>query len=207
LVSDIDQWEGTRNVVTLMTLHASKGLEFPVVFISGLEEGLLPFYSAEIAGTDLEEERRLLYVGMTRAQQKLWLSYTKLRYRYGEPGFPMQSRFLSEIGTAGVKRKESIATRRVEDTVPVTAERGKKQRVRQRHTNGDGFYADELHDYENESQEGVTIKAGVRVQHEVFGEGKVVQVTGRGDSRKATVHFDDYGVKNLILKFAKLKPA
>ncbi|MCI0706151.1 MAG: UvrD-helicase domain-containing protein [Ignavibacteriae bacterium] len=207
LVSDIDQWEGTRNVVTLMTLHASKGLEFPVVFVAGLEEGLLPFYSAEISGTDLEEERRLLYVGMTRAQQKLYLSHTKLRYRYGEPSFPMQSRFLTEIGTNGIKRRESLSPRRAVDTATIGLERSKRTRAKQRQTNGDGYFADDLHDYENESQEAVVIKAGTRVQHEIFGEGKVVQVTGKGDARKATVHFDDYGVKNLILKFAKLKPA
>ena len=208
LVSDIDQWEGTRNVVTLMTLHASKGLEFPVVFISGLEEGLLPFYSSEVSGHDLEEERRLLYVGMTRAQKNLYLSYTKLRYRYGEPSFPMQSRFLSEIGTEGVKRKESIPTRRVTDVVTQSSNgSSRKARPKQRQTNGDGFYSDDLHDYENESQEPTAIKAGTRVQHEVFGEGKVVQITGKGDQRKATVHFDEYGVKNLILKFAKLRQA
>src|SRR3972149_10377244 len=84
LVSDIDTWEGTTNAVTLMTLHASKGLEFPVVCVAGLEEGLLPFASSQMDPADVEEERRLLYVGMTRAQRKLYLAYAHMRYRFGE---------------------------------------------------------------------------------------------------------------------------
>src|SRR5690606_25154148 len=97
LVSDVDAWEGTSNAVTLMTLHSSKGLEFPVVMITGLEEGLLPFYSATIDRPALEEERRLTYVGMTRAKEKLYLSHARMRYRFGEPATPGPSRFLSEI--------------------------------------------------------------------------------------------------------------
>ncbi|HEY4611558.1 MAG TPA: UvrD-helicase domain-containing protein [Bacteroidota bacterium] len=206
LVSDIDQWEGTRNVVTLMTLHASKGLEFPVVCIAGLEEGLLPFYSADVSDANLEEERRLLYVGMTRAQKKLYLTHTKLRYRFGEPSFPTQSRFLSEIGTDGVTVKESISTRRAGESV-ASERQFRKSRGNGKHTKADEFFSDQLPDYENESQEPGEIKAGVRVQHEIFGEGKVVKVSGKGEDRRAVVHFDDYGVKNLILKFAKLRHA
>ena len=79
LVADIDQWEGEKNAVTLMTLHASKGLEFSVVFIAGLEEGLLPFYSSTSESADVEEERRLMYVGITRAEQKLYITHTRMR--------------------------------------------------------------------------------------------------------------------------------
>lgn len=210
LVSDIDQWEGTRNAVTLMTLHSSKGLEFPVVFISGLEEGLLPFYSAEITGGDLEEERRLFYVGMTRAQKKLYFSSTKLRYRYGEPSFPISSRFLSEIGSEGFDRVESTSLRKsLSASLFSSGKSFQKGRdgVRKKVVPEDQFFSDTLHDYADESQEVVEIKAGLRVHHEIFGEGKVVQVSGRGEARKAAVHFDEYGVKNLVLKFAKLRPA
>ncbi len=210
LVSDIDQWDGTRNAVTLMTLHSSKGLEFPVVFIAGLEEGLLPFYSAEITGGDLEEERRLFYVGMTRAQKKLYFSSTKLRYRYGEPTFPIASRFLSEIGSEGIDRVESSSLRKSRSaslfsngrSVLKGRDGGRKKTVPE-----DQYFSDTLHDYADESQEVVEIKAGLRVHHEIFGEGKVVQVSGRGEARKAIVHFDEYGVKNLVLKFARLRPA
>jgi DNA helicase-2/ATP-dependent DNA helicase PcrA len=215
LVSDIDEWEGNRNVVTLMTLHASKGLEFPVVIIAGVEEGLLPFYSLETSGADLEEERRLMYVGMTRAEQKLYLTCTKLRYRFGEPSFPTQSRFLTEIGDDGVIEELSPSLRKSvrlsSRTSVATALNRRKNHSRggaQPRTHEETYFSDALHDYESESQEvpeSGEIKPGVRVHHEIFGEGRVVQVSGRGDQKKATVHFDEYGVKNLVLKFAKLK--
>lgn len=215
LVSDIDEWEGNRNVVTLMTLHSSKGLEFPVVIIAGVEEGLLPFYSMETSGADLEEERRLMYVGMTRAEKKLYLTCTKLRYRFGEPSFPMKSRFLTEIGTDGVMELESPSIRKsVRLSPPKTIETSLSHRRNNTHSRSqrkpreEEYFSDTLHDYESESQEVPDlkeIKAGVRVHHEIFGEGKVVQVSGRGDQKKATVHFDEYGVKNLVLKFAKLR--
>lgn len=215
LVADIDEWEGSRNAVTLMTLHSSKGLEFPVVIIAGVEEGLLPFYSMETSGADLEEERRLMYVGMTRAEKKLYLTCTKLRYRFGEPSFPMKSRFLTEMGTDGVTELESPSIRKsVRLSSSKTVETSLSHRRNNAHSRSqrkpreEEYFSDTLHDYESESQEMPDlkeIKAGVRVHHEIFGEGKVVQVSGRGDQKKATVHFDEYGVKNLVLKFAKLK--
>jgi len=93
LVSDIDQWEDKHNAVTLMTLHSAKGLEFPVVFVTGLEEGLLPFYTTTIDQTELEEERRLLYVGITRAMRKLYLTHSRTRYRFGDVSFQNPSSF------------------------------------------------------------------------------------------------------------------
>jgi DNA helicase-2/ATP-dependent DNA helicase PcrA len=209
LVSDIDTWEDSRNVVTLMTLHSSKGLEFPTVFITGLEEGLLPFYSAETSGADLEEERRLMYVGMTRAKQKLYMTYTKLRYRFGDPMFPSKSRFLSEIGSEGVQLVGGISLRKAGEATQYTAGRNgrRKRPIAEQHSAEERYFTDDLHDYENDPQESIDIKAGTRVQHELFGIGKVVEVSGRGEAKKAVVRFDDYGVKNLVLKFAKLRPA
>ncbi len=208
LVSDIDSWEDSRNVVTLMTLHSSKGLEFPTVFITGLEEGLLPFYSAETSGADLEEERRLMYVGMTRAKQKLYMTYTKLRYRFGDPMFPSKSRFLSEIGSEGVQIVGSASVRNADDATRYTGSRnGRRKRPIPEQNSEEHYFADDLHDYENEMPEGIDIKAGARVHHELFGAGKVVEVSGRGEAKKAVVRFDEYGVKNLVLKFAKLRPA
>jgi DNA helicase-2/ATP-dependent DNA helicase PcrA len=210
LVSDIDTWEGTQNAVTLMTLHSSKGLEFPVVVITGLEEGLLPFYSNTIDRTDLEEERRLFYVGVTRAQRKLYLTHTRMRYRFGEPSYPSSSRFLTEMGSENVEVVESRGSKRAFepsngdsfDQRPRRTRREEKPR-----TGDDGFFGDPIPDYESESQEMLEVKRGSLVLHETFGRGKVIDVKGSGDAKKAVVAFDEYGVKNLILKFARLKPA
>ena len=210
LVSDIDTWEGTQNAVTLMTLHSSKGLEFPIVTIAGLEEGLLPFYSNTIDRADLEEERRLFYVGVTRAQKKLYLMHARMRYRFGEPSFPSSSRFLAEIGTENVELVESKGGRRAFepsngdsfDQRPQRTPRGGKAKG-----DDEGYFKDPIPDYESESQEALEVKRGSIVVHETFGRGKVIEVKGSGDAKKAVVHFDEYGVKNLILKFARLKPA
>jgi DNA helicase II / ATP-dependent DNA helicase PcrA len=208
LVADIDSWDETRNVVTMMTLHASKGLEFPVVFVSGVEEGLLPFYSTTIERGELEEERRLFYVGITRAQTKLFLSKTQMRYRFGESAFASASRFLSEIGE---EKLEVVEGRSGPTSLLHGGRRGiaHPPRVVSERTPAreEQFFADESPDYENDSQESFEIKQGTAVRHEMFGKGKVIRVTGKGDAMKAVVDFDDYGVKNLLVKFARLRPA
>jgi DNA helicase-2/ATP-dependent DNA helicase PcrA len=208
LVADIDSWDETRNVVTLMTLHASKGLEFPVVFVSGVEEGLLPFYSNTIERGELEEERRLFYVGITRAQTKLFLSKTQMRYRFGESAFASASRFLSEIGE---EKLEVVEARSGQTSLLPGGRRGMAQRPRiiseQAPAREEHFFADESPDYENDSQESFEIKQGTAVRHEMFGKGKVIRVSGKGDTMKVVVDFDDYGVKNLLVKFARLRPA
>lgn len=205
LVSDLDSWEGETNAVTLMTLHSSKGLEFPVVMITGLEEGILPFYSSAIDRIELEEERRLLYVGMTRAKERLFLTRTKMRYRFGEPTYPGPSRFLSEIGSEQVLVHESQQSRRVVESGHARAPRRRVWENKKREHEAE--FTDPIPDYESESQEVLEIRRGVLVVHETFGRGKVIEVNGSGDTRKAVVQFDEYGVKNLILKFARLRPA
>ncbi|MCX6143047.1 MAG: UvrD-helicase domain-containing protein [Ignavibacteriales bacterium] len=208
LVADIDSWDETRNVITLMTLHASKGLEFPVVFVSGVEEGLLPFYSNTIERGELEEERRLFYVGITRAQTKLFLSKTQMRYRFGESAFASPSRFLSEIGE---EKLEVVEGRSGPTSLLPGGRRGMAHHPRivseRAPAREERFFADESPDYENDSQESFEIKQGTAVRHEMFGKGKVIRVTGKGDTMKAVVDFDDYGVKNLLVKFARLRPA
>lgn len=206
LVADIDTWEGTRNAVTLMTLHSSKGLEFPVVFIAGLEEGLLPFYSNTIDRTDLEEERRLFYVGMTRAQKKLYILHTKLRYRFGEVSYPSVSRFLSEIGNENVERIANELQRRTSSVATNGTRRNYRNYDRRIKPPGPAESIDTLPDYESESQDAFDVQRGSFVLHATFGKGKVIEVTGKGESKKAAVQFEGYGVKRLILKFAKLRP-
>ncbi|MCX6135607.1 MAG: UvrD-helicase domain-containing protein, partial [Ignavibacteriales bacterium] len=206
LVADIDNWDDSRNVVTLMTLHASKGLEFPVVFVAGVEEGLLPFYSSTIERRALEEERRLLYVGITRAQNKLFLSKVQMRYRFGEAAFASPSRFLTEIG---VENLEVVQTRSHRSSFSGEGSVRDLPRARgvpeRKVPKEEQFFADEAPDYENESQESFEMRQGTRVMHEMFGRGKIVRVNGKGDAMKVVVDFEDFGVKNLLVKFARLR--
>jgi len=210
LVSDIDTWEGEHNAVTLMTLHASKGLEFPVVMIAGLEEGLLPFYSSTIESSDVEEERRLFYVGITRAQQKLYITHTNLRYRFGDVTYPSESRFLHELGTENIERlglkpqRQRAAASLFEFDKAAAASRRAAQKKKTEET---AYFHDAMPDYESESQEHFEIKRGTEVKHEIFGYGRVMVVSGKGDAQKAVVEFESCGTKNLILKYARLRPA
>ena len=209
LVSDIDTWEGEHNAVTLMTLHASKGLEFPVVMIAGLEEGLLPFYSSTIESSDVEEERRLFYVGITRAEQKLYITHTSLRYRFGDVTYPSESRFLHELGTdniehVGMKPQRQRAASVFEFDKPASAAR---QTAHRKKSEEAVFSSDAMPDYESETQEHFELKRGAMVKHEIFGFGRVMVVSGKGDAQKAVVQFESCGTKNLIVKYARLRPA
>lgn len=215
LVSDVDQAEFGRNVVTLMTLHAAKGLEFPVVFITGLEEGLFPLSNAMLARKELEEERRLFYVGVTRAMKKLYLMYALTRYRFGEFGYSVKSRFLDELDESkmvveGSVRRASMPSLSAQPgngsagfTKPRSAYR------RQGASEEKKYFTDTMPDYENESQDPLTRlhKVGARVVHENFGPGRIVAINGAGGDARAVVDFESVGRKQLMLKFANLKTA
>jgi DNA helicase-2/ATP-dependent DNA helicase PcrA len=193
-----------------MTLHSSKGLEFPVVLIAGLEEGLLPFYTNSIEQPDLEEERRLFYVGITRSEQKLYITHTNLRYRFGDVMYPSESRFISELGVENI---EHISTRtQHKRTVASLLELDKAETlphrsIRHKAKEEAQYFNDTMPDYESESQVSFEIKRGILVRHEMFGRGRVIEVNGKGESQKAVVQFDEVGTKNLIVKYAKLRPA
>jgi DNA helicase-2/ATP-dependent DNA helicase PcrA len=202
LVSDIDTWEGEKNAVTLMTLHASKGLEFPVICVTGLEEGLLPFSGSQLSSSDVEEERRLFYVGMTRAEKRLYLSHASTRFRFGEVSYQSPSRFLTELGSDGIVFDRSVSPQR--SVRPPARARGVREASKS-FARDDNFTPDPLPDYESESQEEVTVRKGLFVRHEVFGRGKVVEVQGRGEQQKAVVQFEQYGLKSLILRYARLR--
>ncbi|CUS80735.1 DNA helicase-2 / ATP-dependent DNA helicase PcrA [Candidatus Kryptonium thompsonii] len=178
LIAEIDTWENKRDAITLMTLHSAKGLEFPVVFITGLEEGLFPIASSIYNLKELEEERRLFYVGMTRAMRKLYLSYAKERMRAGNVFVQKRSRFLDEIPPELVSYYSSR-----ED---------KKERVREVKISSPMFQPK-------------NIGVGSLVKHEVFGLGVVVDISGSGDGIRVMVDFKEYGRKLLLLKYANLK--
>ncbi len=206
LIADVDEWDDRTNAVTLLTLHSAKGLEFPVVFITGLEEGLLPFYSEPIDRKDLEEERRLCYVGMTRAMRKLYLSYTRVRFRFAEMTAQSPSRFLEEIPAELI---ETVASRgrysRLQAAVHESGRRRMPGREKISESHAAPFVADEVPDYENEGDGLDRLHVGGLVEHELFGRGKVLHLSGKGESLKAVVNFPSAGKKNLLLKYARLK--
>ena len=187
LISGIDQFNEEANSVTMMTVHSAKGLEFPIVFITGCEEDIFPLNPRFDADSRTEEERRLFYVAITRAQQKVFITYARSRYRFGEVAYQSKSRFLDELDpdtfdelNGGVGRK---------------AGRRKKSEV-------DEYYQESYDDYDQERR---SLRVGSRVTHEIFGVGKILQITGSGDMQKVSISFEHHGTKNLLVKFANLK--
>jgi len=188
LVSDADQVAARGGSVALMTLHTCKGLEYPVVFIAGMEEGLFPHNRSQGSPSEIEEERRLLYVGMTRARRLLYLTNTLSRELYGNRQESRPSRFLAEIDPALIRRAGS-PPRNAPIRMP-----SKEPYV---------DYSESQVPYEHESNGEIAV--GMRVEHSTFGAGVVRRREGRGENAKAWVHFDRAGTKLLMLKFAKLR--
>ncbi|MBF6569047.1 MAG: UvrD-helicase domain-containing protein [Candidatus Binataceae bacterium] len=190
LVSDADQVNTAGGRIALMTLHTSKGLEYPAVFIAGMEEGLFPHSRAQNSDTEVEEDRRLCYVGMTRARELLYLTNTLSRELYGTRSESRSSRFLNEISTERMRR---IAPERERETSLL------------RPPSRDPYidYTDSQLPADRESGE---FAAGTRVIHPTLGRGVVRKKEGRGDAAKAWINFDRGGIKLLVLKFANLRP-
>lgn len=196
LVTDIDKYDTDKNAVTLMTTHSSKGLEFPVVFITGLEDGIFPLSSSMMEQEEMEEERRLFYVAITRAMQKLYMTYALQRYRFGNVSYQMKSRFINEIDTSKLDyQKSSVMTRHKSRS---NREEGSSIKYE--------FYNNKTSDdvLNDIFREDLGVKKGSVVFHNNFGKGRVLDVSGRGDAKKASIHFDKVGVKNIILKYANL---
>jgi DNA helicase-2/ATP-dependent DNA helicase PcrA len=204
LIADVDKTDTTQNNVTLMTLHAAKGLEFPVVFIAGVEEGLLPLMNGFVNGEDIEEERRLMYVGITRAMKKLYLTTVNVRYRFGDSTYATPSRFIAEINEQYLQREQS----RRQKIFTGVAQTRQQFYVRKNRSQFNDTDKQEFPDYENETQimKPKKLTIGMRVTHDVFGKGKIVHLTGAGESERAIVDFDTIGRKQLLVKFAQLIP-
>ena len=199
LITDIDTWDDRGNAVSLMTLHSAKGLEFPVVFIAGLEEGLFPLSRNMDSKSELEEERRLFYVGATRAKEKLYLTYARTRSRFGENqrnGMP--SRFLGELDPSVVELFQTrpnyySRSRPTHRTTP---------RRQQSHYEPE---AQEMPDYENFSQENVQFSRGMRIRHSHFGTGRIAAIEGHGENMKIVVTFDDGRTRKIMVKYATIE--
>lgn len=209
LVADVDRLDDKHNAVTLMTVHSAKGLEYDVVFIMGLEEGLFPIFQAIQSTNEIEEERRLFYVGMTRCMRKLYLSYAYSRYRMGELTYPNPSRFLKEINDGlyiyenGALRKESgfnkeldFFDRPTESQVPIKKPKNYSEKK---------LVVQHFRKYETQSQVAEELHVGCVVRHSTFGNGKILQLNGNGDETRAVIDFENAGRKQLMLKYAALE--
>lgn len=201
LLSDLDQSVPEDETVTLMTLHLSKGLEFPIVFMVGMEEGLFPSHRS-IESTEpekIEEERRVCYVGMTRAEEKLFMTYARRRKVWGQQQYHTPSRFLEELPKEGVVFQTSMARPRF-----VSHQRGRPQS-----TSFDPV--DDFQDFPDYDELAETIASnaqwhrGQRVRHPTYGEGSILQVEGQGEKTRVTVQFRGASVKKFVAKFAKLE--
>ena len=199
LISDLDKdIEKSEPKVSLMTIHLAKGLEFSNVYIVGLEEDLFPSALSSTTRSDLEEERRLFYVALTRAKKKIILSHSKTRYRWGKLNDCEPSRFISEIDTQFIKYNNLLNTK-------IKFKKSSESRIRfkkperkiplKQITNND--YSS------NSNSEYVDINQGDVILHNRFGKGEVVNTEGIGGDKKAEVNFEISGLKNILLKFAK----
>jgi DNA helicase-2/ATP-dependent DNA helicase PcrA len=178
LVSDQDELDDAEDgTVTLMTLHTAKGLEYPVVFLIGLEDGVFPHVRSLSDPQQLEEERRLAYVGVTRAQDRLYLTHAEHRTLWGSPQYNPASRFLDEIPAELVEHRGSqpgaSPARRVRDAEMVEIA-------------------------------GAEFRKGDTVMHTKFGEGRIAELSGEGERAEATVDFAEHGRKHLVLAYAPM---
>ena len=205
LESGDNQAQAGQDAVQLMTVHAAKGLEFDCVFITGLEEGLFPHENAMSDRDGLEEERRLMYVAITRARKRLYLSHSQTRLLHGQTRYNLKSRFFDELpehclkwltppqpsGWGGTGSAGWGGHRAIAQNVPQPAW-------------SPGWKAASAP--APEPERGTPIKAGMAVFHNKFGEGKVLAVEGAGDDARAQVNFPRHGTKWLALSVAKLTP-
>ena len=222
LLTDQDKKEDEdSDYVTLMTIHSAKGLEFPYVYVVGMEENLFPGIQSLSTREDLEEERRLFYVAMTRAETKLVLSYAESRYRWGNLTLSEPSRFIEEIDQSLIEKTRKASFRGTSSfneginfSNPFSRNFQEKREYQKREenkqytpyinksTNNTSLSQNSTSDFTAASPD--DIQEGMRVYHQKFGQGNVIKVEGIGPNKKATVVFDECGTKQLMLKFAKL---
>ncbi len=202
LVSDAETKEDSDDFVTMMTLHIAKGLEYPVVYVAGLEEGLFPHTASmddsDPADMELEEERRLFYVGMTRAEEKLFLSYSKQRKVWGQNQYQAPSRFLKEVPSEFLKAPLLKKTSSFLNTYS-TSSFGSDSRS--------SLSSNPFPDYESgeDSSDSSPYRKGRRVYHPHFGSGVIHQVEGQGSKEKISVLFDDRTLKKFLSQYANLE--
>lgn len=199
LVADIDSVDGDDNQVLLMTLHSAKGLEFPYVYLAGMEDGIFPSYMTITADdpTEIEEERRLCYVGITRAMKELTLSCAQQRMIRGETQYNKVSRFIKEIPRELVELGREFPEKKLKEIPMPTSYQQMKQAFKQ-----PAFIPKQ---FEVKKVQGLDYGVGDTVKHIKFGAGVVTDITEGGRDYEVTVNFDKVGVKKMFASFAKLK--
>ena len=205
LLSEADEAQGANEAkIWLMSMHAAKGLEFPTVIVAGMEEGLFPHARSTEDEEEVEEERRLCYVCLTRARERLFLTGASRRRIFGDYQATEPSRFLDEIPAALVDRLEPVAPPRWEhSSYQARGPQGRRGPSRDRETTSDApAFA-----YEHEDQSAHGVRRGMRVRHRQFGVGTVLEIEDQGDDLKLTVRFAAVGTKKLLARYAGLEPA
>ena len=213
LISDIDSYNEDEDAVVLMTLHSAKGLEFPIVFIPGMEEGIFPGNQSMFSEEDLEEERRLAYVGITRAKKKLYLISSQQRMLYGQTSRNMPSRFLREIPSSVIDDQSVVARRSTRFTTPRTAyANASRNELGHSSHNKIGSYTQSSSSAHKFGQAGnaaqknnIDFKVGDTVCHKSFGTGTVLTVTPMGGDMLLEVAFDKAGTKKMMANYARLE--
>lgn len=209
LISTIDDNNNDDNTVSLMTIHSAKGLEFSTVFIVGVEENIIPNIRMSSSLREIEEERRLMYVAITRAQMHCIITYAKSRYRYGKMEFCRPSRFISEIDSNYIHNNEDeIRTETDSAKWGRTSNMFTNRHVKVSHFTNENFVS-KNRPMESDISASVDynsdVKIGDIIEHQRFGIGTIEMLDGEGENTKATVRFNNAGTKQLLLKFAKYK--
>ncbi len=220
LVSDQDQYQEQKPAATLITLHAVKGLEFPIVFLTGMEEGVFPHARSLEEESELEEERRLCYVGVTRAMNRCYLSWARRRMLFGRTTANPPSRFLRELPQDGVERRGGLEAEERDMWAELDDEAARERYAERRAIRREEAFAGLPPAWGgprvrpgsgNGSGERAAVttrfRAGDRVRHPSFGEGMVVSSNPRADDEEVTIAFPGKGVKKLMASFADLRPA
>ena len=193
--------------VSLMTIHSAKGLEFPYVYVVGMEENLFPGILSLSTREELEEERRLFYVAITRAMTKLTLSYAEQRYRYGNLTLSERSRFVDEIDASLIEQTQKASFRGTSPTSGKPFGRFSEhgfRKLEETPSFSKPTFSQPAVPQNFEPSNPDLLQEGMRVMHAKFGEGTILSIDGAGANKKASVHFDTAGVKMLMLKFARL---
>jgi len=204
LLTDTNTNNEELDTVKLMTIHAAKGLEFKVVFVVGLEENLFPSMLSLNSREDLEEERRLFYVACTRAEQQLFLSYANMRYRYGNLQYCEPSRFVDDISIFDL---EAVGSSTSKPKVKTGWESPMKQRFNfSKQFNKPAKPQSDVKDAEDFLPDNpATLQSGMKVIHQRFGSGNIQSIEGEGPARMASINFQKFGQKRILLKYAKLQ--
>ncbi len=201
LMTDIDQIDDRKNSITLMTIHSSKGLEFPIVFVAGVEENLFPLDNGSGGERELEEERRLFYVSVTRAQKDLYVSFGKRRMRFNTIYRTAQSRFIDEMPMDIVKWEKRVRPMRDEERGDAT---GVHRRTSRGRSTGKSLAQRSDEVVARATKQEQTFNVGQSVLHATFGLGRILDSEGLGDKQKVTIRFEDGSERRLMVRFANL---